>query len=144
MNPVSQGQVDPVLALQQKQDAEHLSMLGIFWKIYAVLAGIGACLGFFYLVLGAAVAASPGATTRAQEGMVIGGVFVVFGIAIILLTGTVAALCWLASVRLGERRGITLCTVMAALACINMPFGTALGVFTLIVLARPTVKALFS
>jgi len=33
---------------------------------------------------------------------------------------------------------------MAAIACINMPFGTALGVFTLIVLARPTVKALFS
>ena len=32
---------------------------------------------------------------------------------------------------------------MAGLECILMPFGTVLGVFTLIVLMRDSVKALF-
>jgi hypothetical protein len=32
---------------------------------------------------------------------------------------------------------------MAGVMCIFMPFGTVLGVFTLIVLLRPSVKPLF-
>jgi hypothetical protein len=32
---------------------------------------------------------------------------------------------------------------MAAIACLFMPLGTILGVFTIIVLIRPNVKALF-
>jgi hypothetical protein len=35
------------------------------------------------------------------------------------------------------------CLVIAAVECIFMPFGTVLGVFTIIVLQRPTVKAMF-
>jgi hypothetical protein len=35
------------------------------------------------------------------------------------------------------------CFVVAAIECIFMPFGTVLGVFTIIVLSRPSVKALF-
>jgi hypothetical protein len=33
--------------------------------------------------------------------------------------------------------------VIAAIQCAFTPFGTVLGVFTLIVLVRPSVKALF-
>jgi hypothetical protein len=32
---------------------------------------------------------------------------------------------------------------MAGVACLFMPFGTVLGIFTIIVLVRPQVKALF-
>jgi len=32
---------------------------------------------------------------------------------------------------------------VAAVECIFMPFGTVLGVFTIIVLNRPSIKALF-
>jgi hypothetical protein len=35
------------------------------------------------------------------------------------------------------------CLVMASITCMFMPFGTVLGVFTLIVLMRPSVKPLF-
>jgi hypothetical protein len=34
--------------------------------------------------------------------------------------------------------------VIAALLCMFMPFGTVLGVFTIIVLVRDSVKALFN
>jgi hypothetical protein len=33
--------------------------------------------------------------------------------------------------------------VIAIITCLSVPLGTALGVFTLIVLARPSVKQLF-
>jgi hypothetical protein len=32
---------------------------------------------------------------------------------------------------------------MAGIECVFMPFGTVLGVFTLVVLTRPSVKPLF-
>jgi hypothetical protein len=35
------------------------------------------------------------------------------------------------------------CLVMAGIACIFMPFGTALGVLTIIVLMRDSVRELF-
>jgi hypothetical protein len=44
---------------------------------------------------------------------------------------------------LQRRRGYTYCVVMAAIACAFTPIGAVLGVFTLIVLLRPSVKALF-
>ena len=37
----------------------------------------------------------------------------------------------------------TFCVVVAAISCCFTPLGTVLGVFTLIVLFRPSVKALF-
>jgi hypothetical protein len=37
----------------------------------------------------------------------------------------------------------TYCLVVAAIECMFTPFGTVLGVLTIIVLVRPTVKALF-
>ena len=36
------------------------------------------------------------------------------------------------------------CLVIAALLCMITPFGTVLGVFTIIVLVRPSVKLLFT
>jgi hypothetical protein len=44
---------------------------------------------------------------------------------------------------LAKRKHHTFCVVMGAVECIFMPFGTVLGVFTLIVLTRESVKHLF-
>jgi len=44
---------------------------------------------------------------------------------------------------LAKRKHYTFCLVMAAIECIFMPFGTVLGVFTIIALNRETVKRLF-
>jgi hypothetical protein len=40
-----------------------------------------------------------------------------------------------------KRKNRTFSFVVAAMNCLQFPFGTALGVFTFIVLARPTVKS---
>ena len=45
--------------------------------------------------------------------------------------------------RLKNHTNYTYCLVVDAIACTFVPFGTVLGVFTIIVLVRPSVKALF-
>ena len=54
-----------------------------------------------------------------------------------------AACVALAGRELARHGGYTYCLIVAAIECLFMPFGTALGVLTLIVLMRPSVKAQF-
>lgn len=54
-----------------------------------------------------------------------------------------AALSGFAGRSLSRRRHYVFCLVAAGLACLSFPLGTALGVFTFMVLQRPSVKALF-
>lgn len=42
---------------------------------------------------------------------------------------------------LAAKRNYTFSFIVAALICLNFPLGTLLGVFTIIVLVRPSVKA---
>ena len=65
-----------------------------------------------------------------------GGLFLVFAV------GYALAL-FLAARFLAERRRHTFCVVVAAISCTFTPLGTVLGVFTLIVLFRPSVKVQF-
>jgi hypothetical protein len=45
---------------------------------------------------------------------------------------------------MAHRKHYTFCLVMAGVECLFMPFGTVLGVFTILVLNRQTVKELFT
>jgi hypothetical protein len=45
---------------------------------------------------------------------------------------------------LAAQKHYVLCIVIAALNCAHIPFGALLGIFTIIVLARPSVRALFT
>jgi len=68
--------------------------------------------------------------------VVIGGFFIVLGelLAIfVILTGRY----------IKERRNYLFCFVVGCVACAFVPLGTILGVFTIIVLSRESVKALF-
>ena len=43
-----------------------------------------------------------------------------------------------------RRKHYTFCFVMACVECLSVPFGTVLGVFTILVLNRASVKELFN
>ena len=64
------------------------------------------------------------------------GLFIVCG-------WTLAVLMIVAGRFLAKRQHRTFCIVVAAMACLFMPFGTILGVFTIVVLMRESVQALF-
>ena len=72
------------------------------------------------------------------------GWFLIAFAACAILCGMALALCVaIAGRRLARNRNYAYCLVVAGVECIFMPFGTVLGVFTIVVLMRPTVKQLF-
>jgi hypothetical protein len=61
-----------------------------------------------------------------------------------MVAGVSFAVCLVQAGRaLMQRRRYTFCLVIGGLSCILMPFGTVLGVFTILVLVRPSVRELF-
>lgn len=76
-------------------------------------------------------------------GLFVGGFLILFAGTWILL-GTAMAVClFLAGRYLSEPSHYTFCLVTAGVACTFMPLGTVLGVFSLLVLLRPSVRARF-
>jgi hypothetical protein len=133
------------------QDLEHLRLLSIFHYVVAGLVALFACFPVFHLILGLVMLIAPGALENGQHGspndpifLRLVGLFLVFVAATIILAGWSLAVCVLLAGRfLSRRRHYTFCLIIAALLCMINPFGTVLGVFTIIVLIRPSVKLLF-
>jgi hypothetical protein len=135
---------------QQVQDAEHIKLLVIFHYVMAGLTALAACFPIIHLVMGIGIVSgkfpmpppsSAGAPPMDMEWM--GWMFVIFA-GVIIVFGWAMAIClFLAGKMLSERRGQTFVFVIACIQCLSVPLGTALGVFTIIVLQRPSVKALF-
>ena len=126
------------------QDEEHLKLLSILHYVWGGLAAFGVCFGGLYAIIGGGIMAfAPQAQGPNGPPAAVGGIFLVIGCFIVLLAGTVSVLTILAGRNLARREGYTFCFVMACLSCLSVPLGTALGVFTIIVLLRPSVKQMF-
>ena len=111
-----------------------------------VLVALFALFPIFHLIFGLVMLLSP--TTFETEGEQIpaflGWIFVTFAGCFIITGWSIAALIITAGRFLAKRKRYQFCLVVAGLECILMPLGTALGVFTIIVLMRDSVKPLFS
>jgi hypothetical protein len=130
------------------QDKEHLRLLEIF---HYVVAGLAALFSFFPLVytsVGAIFifAARHGTPKPGEEPTpeFIGCILAIVG-SLLFLLGVAIAICILIAGRsLAKRTCYWLALVVACIECLFIPFGTILGVFTIVVLSRESVKALFS
>ena len=126
------------------QDLEHLRLLSIFHYVVAAVTALFACLPFIHFFIGLAMLLGWGDFGQGDAGSHWPGWILVGVATVLILLGWAYALCLaFAGKALAHRRRYTFCLVMAAISCLFMPFGTVLGVFTLIVLMRPSVKALF-
>ena len=124
------------------QDLEQLKLLSIFHYVVAGLAGLFSLIPVIHLFIGVGLAT--GALETGDAGArAIGWFFVALAAAFILAGFTYAVCLAFAGRFLAQQRSYTFCLVMAAVSCAFMPFGTVLGVFTIIVLLRESVKALF-
>lgn len=130
------------------QESQHLDLLGIFHYVVAALGALCSLFPVIHLVIGLAMVtghmgdmhATPGQPDPAMFGwffVVIAGALIIFGLVF-------SALLAYAGRCLRRRRRYTFCLVMAAISCVFVPFGTVLGIFTLIVLTRPNVKSSFA
>jgi len=124
------------------QDLEHLKLLSIFHYVAAGMAALFACIPFIHFFMGLAFATGAFAETG-TEARPVGLVIMAIAGFVILAGWTFAALVAVAGRSLQKRQRYTFCLVMAGVECIFMPVGTVLGVFTIIVLVRDSVKQLF-
>jgi hypothetical protein len=128
------------------QDEEHLRLLSIFHYVVAGLAALFALFPVFHLVFGLFIVFAPAKVDGKEEAAaaaVIGWFFVLIAALFITIGWVFAALVLAAGRFLAKRRHYLFCLVMAGVECMFMPFGTVLGIFTIIVLVREPVKQLF-
>lgn len=129
------------------RDEEHLKLLSVFHYVVGGLAGFFAFFPIIHLLIGIVMLAGgfeEAATDEDFPHILFGLVFVIIP-GLIMLCGWTLAICLIVAGRfLAKRKHYMFCFVIAAISCIFMPFGTVLGVFTIIVLARPSVKELFA
>jgi hypothetical protein len=129
------------------QDQEQLKVLAIFHYVVAGLAGLFALLPVFHLIFGLFfIFASERFQGKGEPPppAFLGWFFVVFAAILIILGLVFAGLVFTAGRFLAKRKHYLFCLVMAGVVCAFMPFGTVLGVFTIIVLVRESVKQLFA
>ena len=124
------------------QDSEHLKLLAIFHCVVAGMAALFACIPFIHFFMGLALATGVFPDTDSEAQPI--GIFIMVFAGLFILAGwTLATFIAVTGRSLQARKRYTFCLVMAGVECIFMPFGTVLGVFTIIVLMRDTVKELF-
>jgi hypothetical protein len=132
-----------------RQDREHLRILSICHYVYAGLHGLLSLLPGFYIFIGVMMLNMPtttgpgGVSASSAPPPFIGWFMIALGGFLMTLGLTLSILTAVAGFNLARYRRRTFCFVVACINCINVPLGTVLGVFTIIVLVRPSVKDLF-
>ncbi|HEU5123405.1 MAG TPA: hypothetical protein VFW05_05000 [Verrucomicrobiae bacterium] len=128
-----------------RRDEEQLRLLTIFHYVCAGMIALCACVPIIHIALGFSMILRPEVfgPARNQPPAFIGWMFMFIGGLIVLFGWTIAALLAVAGRCLSQRRHYTFCLVAAGAACLFMPFGRVLGVFTIVVLTRTDVKNLF-
>lgn len=129
------------------EDESQLNTLAICHYIYAGMLGLFGIFGLIYVVFGVILAtASLGASGSGPGGpppAAIGGVVAAIGGFITFFLWAKAACVAYSGISLKKRQKRTFSFVIACICCMNIPLGTALGVFTLVVLSRQSVKAIY-
>src|SRR6266513_5413490 len=130
------------------QDREHLRLLAIFHYVGAGLAALFSFFPLLYTTIGAIfICAARHGTPKPGEELppeFLGWIFAIVGLFLFLL-GIAMAICILIAGRcLSRNRHYTFALVMACIECLFIPFGTILGVFTIIAMSRESVRELFT
>jgi hypothetical protein len=140
-------ELPPLMRDQRKADADHLRLLSIFHYVGAGLAVLGLCFLSIHYLFFHAFLANPefwknqkGGTPPPKEFFAMfKWIYVFFGGWLVLsLIGNV-----LSGAFLARRKYRAFSLVVAVMNLIHIPLGTVLGVFTLVVLLRPSVREVY-
>jgi len=127
------------------EDQKHLQLLSIFHYVVGGITMLFSSMFVVHFVIGLMMLIAPekfaenGETPPAFVGYLFAGMG---GVAV--LCGYVFAGCFIYSGRMISRRKKHMFSfVTACVGCVSVPFGTILGVFTILVLSRVSVKKLY-
>lgn len=159
-DPQLDYQPPPLSKTQELTDVENLKVLTLCHFILGGVTALFSCVFILYIVIGLMLAHNPNAftpapTTSAPSSASVpaalgfpptmGYLFAVIGTLAVLGGWTLGGLTAYAGRCMQARRRYLYILIIAGCNCaFMMPLGTVLGVFTFIVMARPTVRALFN
>ena len=134
--------------MKKNNDEEHLDLLAVF---HYILGGMIAFIGCFPLIhLAIGIFISFGLFAAPQQGSGANPLPAVAGLFFIIVPSLIITAFWATATAvifagryLKARTHYTYCFVMAVVLCMFTPLGTILGVFSIIVLSRESVKELF-
>jgi len=128
------------------RDQEHLRLLHIAFYIMAGLSAFISLFSLVYMAMGGiflAGALSAMGNAANQIPPQLGWIFIGIGAFFLFFGLTITVLLFLAGKSLQRRHHRTFCMVMAGLCCLQIPWGTAIGICAINVLNRPSVRMLF-
>lgn len=131
-----------------QEDRTHLKILAVFHYVLGIVAALQALLPSIFVGIGRVYVdvykefAAAGHVSKPHLFM--GWLLVIIGSLAVVLSGSLAVLMIMAGRRLKQHRNRTFCMVVAGLECVLFPYGTVLGILTLIKLSKDSVRSLFT
>ncbi len=131
--------------LRRLRDEEHLRLLSVFHLIVGGLAALGLPFLFIHFLIMFTVIANlqvwgwPEHAPPPETYHMLFWIYPVLG----LFLATGAAINLLSGWFLLQKRHHLFSLVVAGLDCLEVPWGTVLGVFTILVLTRPSVRRMY-
>jgi hypothetical protein len=137
------------LVRQAIVDEEHLKLLSIGYMISAATSAFFSLIGLMYMFMGifmgAVISHQADVAGKGQAPPAfVGWLFGAIGLGIFLFLIGMAAAKFRTAMCLKRRESRTFCMVVAGVSCLEVPYGTVLGVLTLIALGRNSVAQLFN
>jgi hypothetical protein len=125
------------------EDARHLDLLAVFHYVVGGVMAFFSCMPFMHVIMGLMMIS--GAFFEHTNGSAppdafIGWIFLIMGSVFILFGWALSICIILAGRKLKQRKSRMYCMVVAGIECMFMPFGTVLGVFTLIALNKDSIR----
>lgn len=122
----------------------NLNTLKILFLIKGVFTFLFSLIFIFYGILGTFFASAPQLNSEVNNiPFGISSIFIIIGVIGFLLTVALGIATIMCSKYIGERSHHTFILVVAILSCFTGILGILLGVFTMIEISKPEVKALF-
>ena len=132
-----------------EKDLEHLKLLGIFHYIWGALSLIGGIIiGVYFLVFGVILMNNPPTSTSFEDSgtaSMAGGILIGVGVILFLVVVVYGILTLMAGGKYRKHQGgYWFCFILAIVTLVigGIP-GIVLGIFSLMVLSRESVKTLF-
>ena len=125
------------------QEEQHLQLLAIFHYVVGGLTAFFACFPLIHLTIGLAMVFGGFPGNQPPPPQFVGWLFIILGGGFFIVGQTLAICIIIAGRFLARRKHYLFVFVVACCECLFMPFGTILGVFTIILLSRESAKSAF-
>jgi uncharacterized membrane protein len=133
--------------VQKAIDDEHLKLLRYGYLIQGAITAMMVFIGIIYVFIGVLFSAMLSSSMDSSEnsgGMeFVGLVYSIIGVVIIGVVVALATMYFLSAHYLEKRKHRVFIMVTAGISCFSIPWGTAIGIATFMVLNRPPVKDQF-